>query len=82
MEERKQKYVDILSNGGFSIEKKEQYDKDMYDEKRRNGELAAARSDGRAEAEVEMAKKLKVLGIDINTIVQATGLNREAVEKL
>ena len=54
----------------------------MYDEKRRNGELAAARSDGRAEAEVEMAKKLKVLGIDFNTIVQATGLNREAVEKL
>lgn len=74
--------LDAMAIGGFSIEKKEQYDKDMYDEKRRNGELAAARSDGRAEAEVEMAKKLKVLGIDINTIVQATGLNREAVEKL
>ena len=54
----------------------------MYDEKRRNGELAAARSDGRAEAEVEMVKKLKVLGIDFNTMVQATGLNREAVDKL
>ena len=38
-----------MTIGGFSPEKKEQYDKDMYDEKRRNGELAAARNDGRAE---------------------------------
>ncbi|MBQ8838603.1 MAG: hypothetical protein IJ005_04715 [Bacteroidales bacterium] len=74
--------------------KREQYDKDMYDEKRRNGELAAARNDGRAEgreegraeghaeAKTEMANKLKALGVDIDTIVQATGLDREIVEKL
>ena len=74
----------------------------MYDEKRRNGELAAARNDGRAEghaegkaegiaeglaqghakAQTEMARKLKALGIDIDTIVQATGLDRETVESL
>lgn len=29
-----------------------------------------------------MAKKLKVLGVDIDTIVQATGLDRETVENL
>ena len=70
----------------------------MYDEKRRNGELAAAREDGIAEgrkegraegleqghaaAKIEMANKLKVLGVDIDTIVQATGLDRETVENL
>ena len=35
--------------GSFSRTKREQYDKDMYDEKRCNGELAAAREDGIAE---------------------------------
>ena len=62
----------------------------MYDEKRRNGELAAAREDGiaeghargHAEAKIEMAIKLKALGVDIDTIVQATVLDRETVEKL
>jgi len=86
----------------------------MYDEKRRNGELAAAREDGEAkgraegraeghaegmsegiakgrtegraeglaEAQAEIARKMKSLGIDIDTIVQATGLDREAVESL
>ena len=86
----------------------------MYDEKRRNGELAAAREDGiaeglaqghakglaeghaeglaqghaeglaegHAEAKIEMAIKLKALGVDIDTIVQATGLDRETVESL
>ena len=58
----------------------------MYDEKRRNGELAAAGEDGiaegYAEAKIEMAIKLKALGVDIDTIVQATGLDRETIENL
>ena len=70
----------------------------MYDEKRRNGELAAAREDGiaeghakglaeghaegHAEAKIEMAIKLKALGVDIDTIVQATGVDRETIENL
>ena len=80
--------------GSFSKTKREQYDKDMYDEKRRNGELAAAREDGiaeglaqghaegHAEAKIEMAIKFKALGVDIDTIVQATGLDRETIENL
>ena len=40
---------DAFEIGDFSKVKREQYDKDMYDEKRRNGELAAAREDGIAE---------------------------------
>ena len=41
--------LDAFAIGSFSKTKREQYDKDMYDEKRRNGELAAAREDGIAE---------------------------------
>ena len=37
---------------------------------------------GHVEAKIEMANKLKALGVDIDTIVKATGLDREAVEKL
>ena len=82
----------------------------MYDEKRRKGELAAAREDGKAEghaegmsegiakgrteglaegitkghaeAQAEIARKMKALGVDIDTIIQATGLDRETVETL
>ena len=71
-----------MTIGDFSKEKREQYDKDMYDEKRRNGELAAARAEGRAETQIEIAKKFKNLGVDIDVIVQATGLDRETIEKL
>lgn len=41
--------LEAFAIGSFSKTKREQYDKDMYDEKRRNGELAAAREDGIAE---------------------------------
>ena len=41
--------LDAFEIGDFNKVKREQYDKDMYDEKRRNGELAAAREDGIAE---------------------------------
>ena len=37
---------------------------------------------GHIEAKIEMANKFKALGVDIDTIVKATGLDREAVEKL
>ena len=74
----------------FSKEKRKQYNQDMYDEKRRNGELAAAReaglaeglAEGHAEAQAEIARKFKILGVDIDTIVQATGLDKETVESL
>ena len=40
------------------------------------------RAEGHAEAQAEIARKMKALGVDIDTIVQATGLDREAVESL
>jgi predicted transposase/invertase (TIGR01784 family) len=54
----------------------------MYDEKRRRGELAAAREDGREEAKLEDARRLKELGVGVDIISQATGLSQETIESL
>ena len=90
--------LDAMTIGGFSTTKREQYDKDMYDEKRRRGELAAAREDGieeglekglekgreegREEAKLEDARKFKELGVGVDIISQATGLSVETIESL
>ena len=39
-------------------------------------------AEGRAEAQHEMARKFKSLGVAIETIVEATGLDRETVEAM
>ena len=70
----------------------------MYDEKRRNGELAAAREDGIAEglaqghaegraegheeANMEVAKKMLAAGMPVEHIVQFTGLEPKVIESL
>lgn len=82
--------LDACEIAAFDEEKRIQYDRDMYDERRRNGELATAKrlgreeglEQGREEAKLEAASKLKELGVDIETIVQATGLAVEVIEGL
>ena len=74
--------LDACEIAAFDEEKRIQYDRDMYDERRRNGELATAKRLGREEAKLEAAKKFKELGVDIETIVQATGLAVEVIEGL
>ena len=44
--------------------------------------LEKGRAEGRAEAQHEMARKFKSLGVAIETIVEATGLDRETVEAM
>lgn len=74
----------------FDKEKRIQYDKDMYDERKRNGELAAAkmiglekgRAEGRKEAKLEDALKFKQLGVSAEIISKATGLPLEVIEDL
>ena len=39
-------------------------------------------AEGRAEGKIEMAKKLKSLGVDLKTIMQASGLTAEQIEQL
>ena len=84
----------LAKTGNFTAEEMKQYDKDMYDEKRRRGELAAAREDGieeglekglekgREEAKLEAARRLKELGVGVDIISQATGLSVETIESL
>ena len=66
----------------------------MYDEKRLRGIESANRrigleqgraeglAEGRSEAQHEIVRKLKSLGVAIETIVEATGLDRETVEAM
>ena len=62
----------------------------MYDERRRNGELAAAREEGieegmekgREEGVLSVAVQMKKMGIPIETIVQATGLDDDIIRNL
>ena len=39
-------------------------------------------AEGRSEAQHEMARKFKSLGVAIETIVEATGLDRDTVEAM
>ena len=66
----------------FREDKRIQYERDMYDEKRLRGIESAYRRIGREEAQMEMARKFKSLGVAIDTIVEATGLDKETVEAL
>ena len=76
--------LDVVSIGSFSKTKREQYDKDMYDEKRRNGELAAAREDGiaegLAEGRAETVRMMLAAGIPVETIADALGISIEECE--
>ena len=56
----------------------------MYDEKRRNGELAAAREDGiaegRAEGREEAVRMMLAAGIPAETIAGALGISVDECE--
>ena len=78
----------------FSEVKRNKYDKDMYDERRRNGELAAAREIGMKEGMekgmekgiekgvVSVARQMKQMGLPADTIAEATGLSLNDIESL
>ena len=42
---------------------------------------AEGRAEGLAEGKIEVAKKLKSLGVDVKTIMQASGLTEEQIEQ-
>ena len=44
--------------------------------------LEEGRAEGRAEGMIEMAKNLKSLGVDVKTIMQASGLTEDQIEQL
>ena len=52
-------------------------DREKFEEGREEGRL-----EGKEEERLEIAKNMKALGIDIDTIVKATGLSKEEVLKI
>ena len=66
----------------FDEAKRIQYEKDMFDERRHNGEIAAARNEGRQEGVIQIAKNMLSMSIDVETVAKATGLSVDDVEKL
>ena len=68
-------YLNIINTAAEDAEKRGL-------EKGRAEGLAEGLAEGRAEAQHEMARKFKSLGVAIETIVEATGLDREIVEAM
>ena len=68
-------YLNIINTAAEDAEKRGL-------EKGRAEGLAEGLAEGRAEAQHEMARKFKSLGVAIETIVEATGLDRETVEAM
>ena len=58
------------------------YDAHMDDIMVQNDVLDTAKMEGQAEGKIEMAKILKSLGVDIRTIMQASGLTEEQIKQL
>ena len=93
---------DACEIAGFTEDKRIEYEKEMYDERRRKSEMDTAkrigfetgraegraegreegRVEGREEEQIRIARNLKLAGVDIDTILNATGLDKETVDKL
>ena len=66
----------------FDEAKRIQYEKDMFDERRYNGEINAARKEGHAEGVAEVAKNMILNGIPIEQVSKITGLSQTEIEAL
>ena len=83
-------FLDACDIDEFDEEKRNNYEKDMYDEKRRKGELAAATEAGIAqgieqgiEKGIElMAKNMLAAGFPHDQIAQLTGLDSDIIQSL
>ena len=83
------KILEACEIARFSEEKRIQYNKDMIDERRREGELQAAkrigweegreegREEGSRQARMELAKKLLAKGMTFNEVSEVTSLSEE-----
>ena len=79
------KILEACEIARFSEEKRIQYNKDMIDERKREGELQAAkrigweegREEGSRQARMELAKKLLAKGMTFNEVSEVTSLSEE-----
>lgn len=74
--------LDACEIGEFSKAKRIQYDKDMYDERKRNGELATAKRMGREEERAKVVVKMHSKGLDAKAISDMLEIDIAEVEKI
>ena len=74
--------LEKMKIAGFDEIKRMQYEKDMYDERRRNGEIAAAQEEGMNKERIRIAEKMLDAGMPIDQIAQITDLTSEEIEAL
>lgn len=65
----------------FDREQKQTYEKDMITERDYYNIINTAKDDGIKEEKARVAKSLKALGVPVDTIMQATGLDKEEIER-
>ena len=74
--------LEKMKIAGFDEIKRMQYEKDMYDERRRNGEIAAAQEEGMNKERIRIAEKMLETGMPIDLIAQITDLTIAEIEAL
>ena len=73
---------DACEIAGFTEDKRIEYEKIMYDEKRLKSEMETARRIGRAEESRSIALRLLEMGLTIEQVAQATTLSIEEINQL
>ena len=73
---------DACEIAGFTEDKRIEYEKIMYDEKRLKSEMETARRIGRAEESRSIALRLLEMGLTIEQVAQATMLSIEEINQL
>lgn len=86
IQEEYTEFLDACEIDAFDNDKRYNYDKDMYDEKRRNGELAAAKEEGVtlgvAQGVAQVAKNMLEAGLPYDQISQLTGLDLDTIKQM
>ena len=85
-----QRLFDACEIAMFTEEKRIQYDQDMYDERRLNGELYTARkigreeglAEGRAEGRAELCRRMLSLGFPKDKVAEAADLSEAELDEL
>ena len=59
-------------------------ERDIYNQMQfaENKGLAKGREEGREEEKLDIARKMRILGVDVSIIIESTGLSKEQVEAL
>ena len=76
----------VIEITNFAPRERNEYIKDMTTERDKANQLATAvrtgRAEGRAEEKAEVARNLLKMGLSVEVISQATGLDAEAINGL